>query len=867
MKEKLRVNLLALKRLIRRNKKATIAITTAAVLTGSIIIGSTIKSHKNDKDSSSSSYSEEMVGHKVVSVNSSTDGLYLTDLQQITNGSSFAIVPFEISYDDNGNLIGKTFYEEYTKYAKDNGLEIGYMFNPSSTDRAAMYLAINELKDIMTKYDVNYPVIYNADILYKNSSDKDKEYNYSILKSFIDKMNENMCYVMVAGSKECLDDMEYRFYKHTDTNIKYDQIDKLVFGDVELTRDYCMKLENNKIESRYNYTAFIDSYGYNDSNHFVEDYTHTVKPNESLSTIAQLYDFNEYNIMKYNNKYSSDVLYSGQQLAIPNKITKNNQLSSIRNYDYKKEEKVDSLVSINGTYIKDKDVNFSIDNSSFALIEYSNIFDSNGDKEYMTGNYAFSKCSDAKVPFGIVVSPNGVRLSDIYCSIRNLKRFMKSYNSTYPILYDVDAIFNSDNENKYNYDLSKAFVEKLQYDGCYVGFIGTQDSMDKLKKLYEKNNDLKTFNKYLVALKLNKDEKVKFDTNVGLIVYSDGTIISKKDFEGIIKDKNLNNYSNFKDDFSYEVQVGDTLESLAKKFNFKTWNIKMYNKQYNLETGVKAGQVLYFPNQLKNSDNYKLDDNVENNNQTSIQIDSNGKYYIGIDVSGNQGKIDWETLAGHIDYAIIKFGNGWFFEGFGGYNGEENALESTFKYNYSECKRLGIPVGLYVFSNYYMEGSTNYDYQEEAKREAEYAAKYLYENGYTLELPLYMDYEPRTSASMYENVTSEIMGDIIKIQKEVIESYGYYYGLYTGEHFYNTTIKPNNLDVETWLAHYASSNTVTEDILRNSNPTCANMEDIYVNNNQISSDGSLPGINKRVDVNIADQQLIDNCNQFYKRLN
>ena len=45
------------------------------------------------------------------------------------------------------------------------------------------------------------------------------------------------------------------------------------------------------------------------------------------------------------------------------------------------------------------------------------------------------------------------------------------------------------------------------------------------------------------------------------------------------------------------------------------------------------------------------------------------------------------------------------------------------------------------------------------------------------------------------------------------------------------------------------------------------MEGIYVNNNQISSDGSLPGINKRVDVNIADQQLIDNCNQFYKRLN
>jgi GH25 family lysozyme M1 (1,4-beta-N-acetylmuramidase)/murein DD-endopeptidase MepM/ murein hydrolase activator NlpD len=870
MKDKLRVNFLALKRLIRRNKEKAIAITTAAVLTGGIVIGAVIKKHEKDIIEPSSSYTDEIIGPKqddeVVSVNTTTYGTYLTDLQLPLNGSSFALVPFEITYSDTGVLISKSIYEEYSKYAEDNKVEIGYMFNPTSTDRASMYLAIKELKDVISNYDVNYPIIYNVDCLYNNHNETDREYNYSILKSFIDKMNENKCYVMIAGSKESLDDMENRFNNHSESGIDYKQIDKLVFGDVELKDDICMKLVDNKIESRFNYTAFIDSYGYNDSNHFVDDYTHIVKPGDTLPGIAALYDFNEYNIMKYNNKYEYKTLYNGQQLDIPTYRVKVNQLYSIRDYDYKAEETVDSIVSINGTYIKDKEVNFNLDNTSFALIEYTNIFDDKGNKTYMSGNYAFSKCSDANVPFGIVYSPNGARLSDVYCSIRNLKRFMKSYDTKYPVLYNVDAIFESENEDKYNYDLSKAFVERMQYDGCYVGFIGKQSNIEKLKKLYKNNNDLDTFNKFMVALKLNTNEEVTLMSNVGLYVYNGSNIVAKRDFEGAIKSKNLNNSINFKDDYSYIVQEGDTLDSISKKFNLKAWNIKMYNKQYDLTSGVKAGQTLYFPNVFELAHNDKLDNNLSN--LPNIQIDSDGKYFVGIDVSDNQGKINWEEVAPHIDYAIIKFGNGWFFKGLGGYQGEDRAIESTFKYNYSECKRLGIPVGLYVFSNYYVEDNgTNYNYQDEAKIEAEYVAKYLRDNGYTLELPLYMDYEPRTSGSMYENATPEIMADIIRIQKETIENYGYYYGLYTGESFYNTTIKNLNVGIETWLAHYPSRDAVTPDILRKSNPTCANMESDYVNNNQISSDGSIPGIKKRVDVNIADQQLIDNCNEFYKRLN
>ena len=875
----MRVNINKLKEVFKNNKHRLVLLGYSAILVSGyfIGIGSYNKAQKDKKENVKNTndlihqvenevddlLEEFKKSNKMVDVYTTTYGRYMNGFNEFENGSSFAIVPFDVEYADNGFVIDCSLYEEYTKYAKDKGLEIGYMFNPTSTDRASMYLSINKLKDIMTKYDVNYPIIYNLDCLYNNHSEQDREYNYSIAASFIDKMHSNNCYVMLGGSKETIEDMKNRFKPTTSVGSVFHSIDKIVFDDVELTDEYCMKMVNNKIESRFNYTAFIDSYGYNDSKHFVEDYIHVVKPTDSLSLIANYYEFNEYNIKKYNNKYGDFKLYNGQQLAIPSNIIDYGNVKSIRYGNYEKQEKLDNLVSFNGTYIKDKDTDLSLNNCDFALIEYSNIFDENGNITYKSGNYAVSKCSDANVPFGIVVAPKGVRLADIYCTIKNLKVFIKPYEVNYPILYDVDAIFNSNYEHKYNYDLSKAFVEKLSYDGCFTGFIGTQENILKLRKLYEDNNDLDTFNKYFVALRRKIQEDITYDKNVGMYAFNYGEITTNKDIEGIVKKRKLNKTTNFKDDFSYEVKAGDTLESLSKKFNLKTWNIIMYNKQYDLNNGVKAKQVLYFPNILKKTEDYV----EENNVQLPINMDSNGKYYVGIDVSDNQKKINWDALAGNIDYAIIKFGNGWFFNGFGGYQGEDKSHESTFEYNYSECKRLGISVGLYVFSNYYMEGTTNENYQDEAKREAEYAAKYLHDHGYTLELPLYMDYEPRTSCSMYENVTPEIMANIIRIQKETIESYGYYYGLYTGEHFYNTTIRPSNLNVETWLAHYVIEDGVTVDVLRNATPTCENMESIYVNNNQISSGGNLPGINGRVDVNIADQQLIDNCNEFYKRLN
>lgn len=62
----------------------------------------------------------------------------------------------------------------------------------------------------------------------------------------------------------------------------------------------------------------------------------------------------------------------------------------------------------------------------------------------------------------------------------------------------------------------------------------------------------------------------------------------------------------------------------------------------------------------------------------------------GIDVSAWQGKIDWEKVAkAGVKFAMLKAG------------GADDGYyeDSRFKYNYEQCKKLGIPVGAYYFTS------------------------------------------------------------------------------------------------------------------------------------------------------------------------
>ena len=95
----------------------------------------------------------------------------------------------------------------------------------------------------------------------------------------------------------------------------------------------------------------------------------------------------------------------------------------------------------------------------------------------------------------------------------------------------------------------------------------------------------------------------------------------------------------------------------------------------------------------------------------------------GIDVSQHQGMIDWEMVKiSGIDFAVIRCGYGM---------DQTDQDDDQWLRNVSECERLGIPYGVYLYSYA--------DTVEKAKSEADHVIRLIKDK--KLSYPVYYDLE------------------------------------------------------------------------------------------------------------------------------
>ena len=191
----------------------------------------------------------------------------------------------------------------------------------------------------------------------------------------------------------------------------------------------------------------------------------------------------------------------------------------------------------------------------------------------------------------------------------------------------------------------------------------------------------------------------------------------------------------------------------------------------------------------------------------------------GIDVSKHQGKINWNDVKNSgIEFAILRAGYGMYM----------SQKDSTFDYNYSECKRLNIPVGAY----WYSYATT----VEEAKKEAEVCLEVI--NNKAFQLPIWFDqeYEPSIKA-----LSKQIRTDICKTFMEEIKSAGYKTGLYCSYDWIKRLYE-NQLSIyDKWIAQYSSECSYSSSDLA-----------IW----QHSSSGKVNGISGNVDLNFCYKDYI-----------
>ena len=183
----------------------------------------------------------------------------------------------------------------------------------------------------------------------------------------------------------------------------------------------------------------------------------------------------------------------------------------------------------------------------------------------------------------------------------------------------------------------------------------------------------------------------------------------------------------------------------------------------------------------------------------------------GIDISKHNGNINWDAVksSGKVDYVILRAGLGRL----------ASQSDKNFEKNYSECKRVGLPVGAYWYS-YAMS-------VDEARLEAKACLEVI--KGKQFEYPIYFDIEEKKQFALGKQMVSSMITAFC----EELENNGYFVGVYSSRSYFQTHIAESCKTAYTsWVAAWGSS------------PDYSGPMDMW----QKSEKGSIPGIQGNVDL-------------------
>lgn len=190
--------------------------------------------------------------------------------------------------------------------------------------------------------------------------------------------------------------------------------------------------------------------------------------------------------------------------------------------------------------------------------------------------------------------------------------------------------------------------------------------------------------------------------------------------------------------------------------------------------------------------------------------------YKVIDVSEWQGKIDWKKAWKSKEFSavILRCGYG---------SNEYSKDDKQWTRNVTECERLGIPYGVYLYS--YATSKTIYS-------EIEHVLRLL--KGYSPTLPVYLDLEESKYGKYF-------LDNAVKFCKEITKA-GYKAGVYSGSYLFKQYLTSLNKNYSRWIAAYGKNK--NGQVYPEVKPNVG--EDAW----QYTSTGKVSGINGNVDVSI-----------------
>lgn len=462
----------------------------------------------------------------------------------------------------------------------------------------------------------------------------------------------------------------------------------------------------------------------------------------------------------------------------------------------------------------------------------------------------FLEASIRSQNISILVKTHATTYGELYKEIDFVKDLVSTYVIMGPIYLDIDELLTC-NSLENGIVLAQEFVKKLEENGMYVSLMVSVSDYESIRDKFSHTDKCLRIS--------NKDKELPSDQEyVSIFLVEQEEFYTLYDYQAIIESAGLNSEENFKDYFEYVVQPGDTLSKISSLYDISVSNIQIYN---DLEGDtIYAGEVLVIPNHYQ--DEIQGQTVEEESPDSSIDRVSEDIYYKGIDVSEYQGVINWEEARDKINFAIIRIADA--------YNKDENGkiqLDSQFQYNIEECNRLGIPVGIYLYSRAQTE--------EEIKEEIQFILENV--KDYNITLPIYRDLEGKYAQMLVEGESSRsLQVNLTAYFCDTIEKAGYPSGVYLHKKYLDQVSElKNKYSIWAQGGWYYSSYMTFDDMIyayeQKENGELGQFDLTYaVNIFQATEKGDTEGLgitgSTYVDYNYVDQGFVNNLIQKYDKL-
>ena len=347
----------------------------------------------------------------------------------------------------------------------------------------------------------------------------------------------------------------------------------------------------------------------------------------------------------------------------------------------------------------------------------------------------------------------------------------------------------------------------------------------KLSKLISSINGTLDTNPKINTNKLGKQKiKFKYTTDEGYpvkheveieVVDSTPPLISQSSLKTIYSDYNGNLSEEFFCGDIYDPNPKCTIEGEYDTHVPGTYSLKFIGEDSSGNISAHNFQLIVKERPQSTTGGGTWNADYTDFNEIVSKYKKDDKTHIGIDVSHHQGDIDFQRVknAG-VEFAYIRVGRG---DGIG----KDYVLDTKFEQNIKGFNDVGIPVGVYFYSN------------ANSKKDAKKEAKWLMEKikDYKVDLELVFDWENWGDFQSYDFSFYSISQAFEEFSKTV-KSKGYTGMLYSSKNYLQDVWFPTKQPV--WIAHYTNKTS-------------------YVGQYkvwQLCDDGRVDGINGYVDLDI-----------------